>query len=159
MRQIRFLTIIFFTMLTMACGAKSPESILAEFYVNKGAEDQLIDPLILAGDRVVPLVIEKVKDKDMPRRRYAIGFLGNGSYRQALPVLQQILQNRTERDYFRGDALQSIYQIDTQLGTDCAQRYQDGNDYVSRIAKKILTGDSSLKERRSYWDAWWGRHN
>ena len=158
-RQGKFSIIIFLVMLTVACGGKSPESVLAEFYVYGGAEDQLMDPLILAGDGVVPLVIEKVKDKNMPRRRYAIGFLGNGSYRESLLVLQQILQDGTEKDYFRGDALQSIYQIDTQLGTDYAQKYQAEQDYVGRIAKEILAGDSSLNERRSYWDAWWGRHD
>ena len=157
--QSKFFIISSFLILSMACGTKPPASALAEFYVHDGAEDQLMDPLILAGDKVVPLVIERVKDKDMPRRRYAIAFLGNGSYRQALPVLQQILQDSTEADYYRGDALQSIYQIDPRLGTTYAQNYQTGIDYVGSIAKGIIAGDRSLKKRRSYWEAWWARHD
>jgi hypothetical protein len=142
-------------MFISACGAKSPEAALAEFYEYNGMEEQLMDPLIRAGDGVVPLVIEKVKDKNMPRRRYAIGFLGNGSYRQALPVLQQILQDTTDEDYFRGDALQSIYQIDEPLGVSYAQRYQGESDYVGRIAKEILAGGSRLRERRTTWLRGW----
>jgi HEAT repeat protein len=145
--------------LTLACRSKSPESALSEFYVFRGAEDQLMDPLILAGDKVVPVVIERVNDRDMPRRRYAIAFLGNGSYRQAIPVLEQILQDRTEKDYFRGDALESLYKIDMQVGTNYAQKYQTENDHLRRTATKILAGDSSMKQRRSYWDAWLGMHN
>lgn len=149
MRCSKFSTAVLLVMLSAACGAKSPEAALAEFYEYDGMEGQLMDPLIRAGDKVVPLVIEKVRDKNMPRRRYAIGFLGNGSYRQALPVLQQILQDTTEEDYFRGDALQSIYQIDESLGVSYAQRYQGESNYVGKIAGEILAGSSWLKERRT----------
>jgi hypothetical protein len=155
MTPSRLLATVFLVTLTSACGAKSPEAALAEFYEYDGMEEQLMDPLILSGDKVVPLVIEKVNDKNMPRRRYAIGFLGNGSYRQALPVLQQILEDTTEKDYFRGDALQSIYQIDGPLGVSYAQRYQGESDHVGRIAKEILAGSSWLKERRTIWTRGW----
>jgi len=151
MRRSRFSTTVLLVMLSVACGAKSPEAALAEFYEYDGMEEQLMDPLIRAGEKVVPLVIEKVKDKNMPRRRYAIGFLGNGAYRQALPVLQQILQDTTEEDYFRGDALQSIYQIDESLGVSYARKYQGESNYVGKIAKDILAGSSWLKERRTAW--------
>jgi len=50
------------------------------------AEDQLMDPLLLAGDDVVPLVIDELPDKEMRLRRYAIGFLGNGRHTPALPA-------------------------------------------------------------------------
>lgn len=159
--------LIFVAVLIPACAAKSPhaafeqspQTALEQFYTYDGAEDMLMDPLILAGERVVPLVLEKVRDKNMPRRRYAISFLGNGSYRPALPVLQQILQDETEIDYFRADALESVYKIDESLGKEQARKYLDENNYVGHIAKRIIEGDELLKLRRSYLDAFRGWHD
>ncbi|HEY3039305.1 MAG TPA: hypothetical protein VGJ66_11240 [Pyrinomonadaceae bacterium] len=117
-----------------------------------------MDPLILAGDKVVPLVLKQVKDKNMRRRRYAIGFLGNGSYKQALQSLETILQDATEEDYFRGDALQSIYMIDEFRGRELAKRYTDRQDYLGEIARRVIAGDSQLKKRRTYSEAVVGKH-
>jgi hypothetical protein len=144
---------------------RDPKAALHQFHTygdgveEAVAEDMLMDPLILAGKRVVPLVIEEVRNREMPRRRYAIGFLGNGSYRQALPVLEQILSDASEIDYFRGDALHAIYLIDGSLGCKYAQVHGGDRDYVGRIACDILAGRSWLKDRRSYWDALVGRHD
>lgn len=157
-RNNKFIVIVFLFVLVTACG-KSPETTLAEFYAYNGAEDQLMDPLILAGEKVVPLVLEKIKNRNMPRRRYAIGFLGNGSYEQALPVLQEILQDDTEDVHFRADALQAIYEIDNQLGANYAKKYESHEDYFGRAARDMLETNSSLRERRSYWDALIRRHD
>jgi HEAT repeat protein len=158
-RQNKFAVTIFFILLLTACGTKSPETALVEFYAPGGAEDQIMDPLILAGDKVVPLVIEAVKDRNKPRRIYAIGFLGNGSYKQALPVLQEILQDNTENENFRSAALRAIYDIDKQLGASHAKKYELQDDYLGRQAKAMLKANSSLMTHRSYLDAWFGRHD
>lgn len=65
---------------------------------------------------MVPTICEAVKNKDMKRRRYAIGALGYINDRAALPTLEAILSDESEIDYFRGDALHSIYQIDRKRG-------------------------------------------
>ncbi len=135
-----------------------PEQVLKQFYDNDGPEDTLMDPLILGGDGVVPLVVKEVKDKDMRRRRYAIGFLGNGSFKQAVPTLESILQDDSEKDYFRGDALHAIFMIDESLGSRYAKTYINRSDYLGEISKRILNGDKSLKERRTYSDALTSRH-
>lgn len=119
----------------------------------------LMDPLILAGKKVVPLVIREIKNKEMPRRRYAIGFLGNGSYRQSLPALEEILQDVSEKDYFRGDALKAIYLIEEALGMKYAEKYKESPGLLGDIAKDLLNGRISLKDRRSYYDALTGRHD
>jgi len=126
---------------------------LERFYSNQGPEETLMDPLILEGESVVPLVIEKVKDQKMLRRRYAIGFLGNGSYKQALPVLQTILQDNSELDYFRGDALHSIYQIDEAAALKYAQSYRNETNYLGQVAQDLLTVKRLVPQRRSYWTA------
>ena len=98
----------------VSCSSRSsPEEALEDFCKYDGGEETLMDPLILAGDKVVPLVLENIRNKQMPKRRYAIEFLGNGTIRQALPVLEELVKNNTEEDFIRGDALQAIYRIST----------------------------------------------
>src|SRR5438552_648446 len=110
---------------------RDPRAALDDFYSDAGrAEDQLIDPLVLNGRRVVPLVIEAVKDRCMPRRRYAISFLGSGRYREAVPVLEGILGDSSEIDYFRADALEALFQIDTSRAKAIALGHQSRTDYL-----------------------------
>lgn len=104
-------------LLLISCGEKeiielSSDEALNKFYSSEVAEDQLQDPLILAGDKVVPLVLSEIKNKDMPRRRYAIGALGSIGNPLALPVLEGILNDGFEKDYFQCDALEAIAMID-----------------------------------------------
>lgn len=134
----------------MCCSSRSsPEESLEDFYKYSGGEETLMDPLILAGDKVVPLVLENIRNKQMPKRRYAIEFLGNGTIRQALPALEELVKNNTEEDFIRGDALQAIYRIDQGLGREIAQKYKDAPALLGGIAKNIIAGSISL-ERRSY---------
>lgn len=136
-----------------------PEDALQHFYVYQGSEDMLMDPLILAGDKVVPLVLDKVKDKNMTRRRYAIGFLGNGAYTQAIPELKKILQDKAEDEVIRGDALQAIYQIDESLGLKYALEYKDISGFLGQVSADVLNGETYLKKRRSYFEALMSSYN
>lgn len=159
-RANKYLALICLTILLiphLAC-AGSPEDGLRNFFSNQGSEETLMDPLILAGDEVVPLILERIKDKNMPRRRYAIGFLGNGSYKQAIPILENILKDATEKDYFRGDALQSIYQADEVTGLRLAQIYQGAPGHLGKVATDLVTTRNHLPPRRSYLDAFFARH-
>jgi hypothetical protein len=116
-----------------------------------------MDPLILAGDKVVPLVIDRIRDKNMPKRRYAIGFLGNGPYKDALQVLETLLHDLTERDVIRGDALISIYQIDASLGLKYAEEFKNDPGYHGEVSRDILSGKDFLPQKRSYADALAGK--
>jgi HEAT repeat protein len=158
MKHRCLVTIVLLTAFAVGCSSESPEAALEKFYSHDGAEDRLMDPLVLAGDKVLPLVIEKVKDPNMPRRRYAIAFLGNSSSRQALPVLHEILQDKTEKDYFRGDALQSIYLIDESLGLNLARQYQSEDGHVGKVADDLLGEKIYLPERRTIGAALAGKH-
>lgn len=129
---------------------RSPEDALKQFYNSKGPEETVMDPLIIAGDKVVPLVLKEVENKNMPRRRYAIHFLGNGSYKEALPLLKSILQDPGEEDYFRGDALISIYLIDESLGREYAQKYLLEDNNLGRVSHQVLEGYAEIRNRRSY---------
>jgi hypothetical protein len=112
-----------------------------------------MDPLIIAGDKVAPAVIEAVNDEKTPKRRYGILFLGNGAYKEALPTLRSILDNPRESEYIRGDALQSIFLIDFVEGQQRADLYKNDPNYLGGIARDILANEEYLQKRRSVIDA------
>jgi len=141
------------------CSTRSPEAALEEFYNYNEPGNESLDPLILAGKKAVPLVIEKVKDKNMPRRRLAIEFLGNGSYEQSLPVLKQIMTDDSEEAHFRATALIAVFQIDEELGRRFAQENKDKADDLGEAARDILESKEYLRSRRTYFDALIGRHD
>lgn len=146
---------------TTMVGRPSPEDAMRQFYApgNDVAEDMLMDPLILAGESVVPLVLAEIQNKNMPNRRYAIGFVGNGSYRQALPVLEKILNDSSEVDYFRADSLEAIYLIDTQFGVNQAMALKNEPNLLGTIAKEIVSRERPNQNKRTYFDALLGRHD
>lgn len=133
---------------------RDPEEVLRDFYSARNrAEDQLMDPLILKGSGVVPLVLLDVRNKDTKLRRYAIGFLGNGRYRSALPVLESVLADGMELDYFRADAMIAIYQIDPRRAATLAPRYVDRTDQLGDVTRTIQAGGNPVLWRRTWWQA------
>jgi len=108
---------------------RDPEEALRDFYQGRNrAEEELIDPLLLNGSRAVPLVISALPNKEMPKRRYAIGFLGIGGYRSALPVLEDILTDGSDPFYVRRDALEAIYRIDPERARVLARSLEDEDE-------------------------------
>jgi hypothetical protein len=67
-----------------------------------------MDPLILTGQDVVPIVIQNIEHRDCPRRPYAIQCVGTQSRKNALPALEVILFNESQSSVIRGDFLRSI---------------------------------------------------
>ena len=131
----------------------SPERCLERFYIHDGVEGSYMDSLIKCGDKTVPLVVEKVKDKNMTRRNYAISFLGNGEYIDGVNVLMDIFQDETEGETTRGLALVSLYQINKALGKNLAKPYSQEKTKLGETAAAIMRGDKSLEYRRTYQDA------
>jgi HEAT repeat protein len=133
---------------------QTPEEAYTDFMdTTDQAEDMLMDPLILAGESVVHIVLKEIKSKDMKLRRYAIHFLGNGKFKQAIPVLKTILSDVTEEDYFRSDALGSIFAIDNKLGLVLAKQFMSQDDILGKKANKIVTGKKNWWVQRSFWEA------
>jgi hypothetical protein len=99
------------------------------------SELEVTDPLIVAGDSVLPLVVERVRDKSMPRRRYAIGHLGKSQYKPALPLLSQIVLDDSEKDLCRGDALMSLAAISPTDAEALRGRFVHRKDYLGDVAR------------------------
>jgi hypothetical protein len=134
------------------------ESVMADFYAaDNRAEDMLMDPLILNADIVAPHVIREVRDPDMPRRRYAIAFLGNQRIEAAVPTLESLLGDEAELDYIRADALESLFRINRAEGERRAKELESRQDQLGYIARGLLDG-SHVPSQRSRWQAMIGLH-
>ena len=139
-----FLTILFGSYACQSLNETSVptvDEIMEDFYHAEGrAEDMLMDPLIIHVEIVKQRVIQEIQDPTMDKRRYAILFLGNERIKEALPVLRKILNNQEEKDYFRGDALESIYRIDSAEGIQRAKEFINQKDYLGNLSREIVNG-------------------
>jgi len=132
----------------------SPEAALKAFYTRTWIpEETVADPLIVAGDRVVPLVVSEIGSKSMPNRAYAIGFLAEGRYKEALPALLRIVTDETESEIMRGRALAAIWSIDEAKGRRLAERYAEGHGHLSARAISLQRGLSAYEPRRTRLEA------
>ncbi len=135
-------------MLSIACYAEEgkayrtggPEFSAAwhQFYDLADHEPEIDDPLIEKGAEMVPAIIEAVRHKDMKRRRYAIGALGQIKCKAAIELLEDILKDKSELEHFRSDALHAIYRIDQELGTKLASEFKSENSYLRMISEEIF---------------------
>lgn len=123
------------------------ETALQAFYGGEPRPECMqADPLRWHGSRVVPLVIRDLPNKAIPKRRYAIGFLGEGRYTEALPVLESIVFDESEKFYFRIDALQAIYEIAPSHAQRLASRIvltpqvEDRYGHLEKVVKSVLSG-------------------
>ncbi len=150
----------------------SGSQVMEEFYRWSGAEDTLMDPLIVAGNRIVSHILQDISDESMPKRRYAIGALGNIGDHSAIPVLADIALDTAEVDYIRCDCVQAIAMIDWEEGTRVASLIaggstQSGNtssNCLLRVTREIIEGDqvewlANLGMVRSLADARVRRHD
>jgi hypothetical protein len=137
---------------------RAPEAAFDDFVAAKDrAEDQLTDPLVLAGARVRPLVHEAIKDRTFRLRRYAIGYLGCARYEAAGPTFLAIVTDESEKDYFRGDALEAFWSIDRTDGSRVANEYSSRGDLLGKAARGLLAG-SWPQSCRSWKDAFLHTH-
>jgi hypothetical protein len=94
----------------------------------------------------------------MPNRRYAILFLANGGYSQAVPTLEKVIVNSSESDIIRGDALEAIAFLDRDRSKKLAIQYLNNHGHLSDVANKISTSAELHLSRRTYFDALFRRH-
>ena len=100
-------------------------------------EEELALPLIKAGPAMAPAIIEAISHKDMRLRRYAISALAYLKDRKAVEPLTKIVKDKSEEDYFRGDALHSIYILNRKLGEQLAKDFAGQGDNLKMIADAI----------------------
>lgn len=116
------------------------------FYVLAFHEPKIDDSLIAAGPEMAPYIAEAVMHRDMKRRRYAVSALGCIGDARVIPTLVELASDKTEVFVIRGDAITSIYLIESQLGKQYARQYRADHEYLDQIANQILSDDAYLRE-------------
>lgn len=128
----------------------TPEVALARFVTANPyevAEDQLMDPLILAGPKVVPLLSKSISNRQMVHRRYAVIALGHIGDQAALPALAKIVIDVTDEGDVRCDALQAVGLIKNAAARDLVERV----DFGDACAREVASIRSGEKARRKTW--------
>ena len=77
-----------------------------------------------------------------------MSFLGNGEYREALRVLEQIILDGTDPD--RNVALLAVFQIDNEIGEKYATHYRSDSGRLGAASNDILMGKPYLYKRTTY---------
>jgi hypothetical protein len=132
-----------------------PREALSEFYAQardqETAEDQLICPLILAGKPVCLALMADVTKRNLPLRRYALSAIGSLGCDASVPLLVGIIRDDTEIWYFRSDALDALWLINSELGKKEASHWLTRVDPLADVARRRLSGEAPW--RLSYWRA------
>lgn len=141
MKTRRYLALALAVLMASSCSLipGTPEHAFRDFQTIETKESYLVGPLCKAGEGVIPLVMVRVKNKELDRRRYAIGFLGTAMTHSPVTVLEPILRDVSESEYIRGDALEAIYLLNEKKGIDLAVEFQQRDDFLGRVSKQIAT--------------------
>lgn len=127
------------------------DEALQKFFQQEVPEESIMDPLILAGKSVVPSLIKRIKEKEMPRRNYAILALGNIGDPVAIPDLKSLLNDDSEIPETRCNALGAIILIDDQLG-----RNLSSEPLIAQLCDQSLLFEA-WPPKRSYIAAFFAR--
>lgn len=106
-------------------------------FVNQSvAEEYLQDPIKEAGYHIGSILTEKIKDKQMELRRYAIGGLGDIKYKPATETLQKILVDTTETEYVRADAFVVLTKFNTETSNKVLSNFK--SSAIDPSDKKVI---------------------
>jgi hypothetical protein len=136
------LTTIFYFAVGQIVDKKCAFHYYTVFHNQSVTEEYIQEPILNAGSQIGPILIEKIADKEMKYRRYAIGGLEKLKYNPAIPTLTQILLDKSEIDVFRADAFQALTTFDTYETRKIISTFrQQANDTLD---KKVI-------EYADYW--------
>ena len=86
------------------------------FHNQSVAEGYIVRPIEEAGHKIGPILTEKIKEKEMKYRRYAILGLHKIDYQPATELMGNILFDTSELEVFRADAYETLKTFDNQNG-------------------------------------------
>lgn len=99
-------------------------------------ESALENPIIEAGYNIGPILTDKIKNKEMKMRRYAIDGLGKIKYKPATETLKLILFDKTEQDYVRADAYVTLKSFNTQASNNIVSDFR--KLAIDTIDRKVI---------------------
>ena len=106
-------------------------------FINQSTmEGQLTKPILEAGYQIGPILTEKITDKEMKYRRYAIGGLEKIKYKPATSTLTKILLDKSEKEFFRADAYEALTVFDTDETRKILTEFK--NQATDSLDKKVV---------------------
>lgn len=103
---------------------------------------------ILGEDASDERLIAAIQDPDMPGRRLAIEFLGEGGYGDSLPVLEKIVRDRGELTDHRVAALEATYLIARHRARDLALEFRS-DPRLGETCRIVLEDEMQIRQRPS----------
>lgn len=67
--------------------------------------------------------------------------------KDALPLLEALVADKSASSAIRGDALHGVYLIDPEHAKVLAANHKDAEGHLGSTARHVLTGDATLQER------------
>ena len=140
--------------MSMACSfvPTTPEYAFRDFQTFETKESYIVLPPCNAGNKVVPIVNQRVREKDLDRRLYAIVFLGVYGDDASVSTLKDLVSDESETEYFRSAALESIFVLRSDDGRAISLKYVDRTDLLGRRARNLL----AVEDAMTYADAYRG---
>jgi len=89
------------------------------------AEGLIARPIEKAGYAIGAILTEKLADKDMKYRRYAILGLQKINYQSATKLLGEILFDNSESEYFRRDAYEALKYFDNEKSNQLIRQFRE----------------------------------
>ncbi len=116
------------------------QEIFQKFYNDNVPESINTRHLENAGKSIVPYLLREIQNRDMPKRGYAILAFGKIGDKSALKDLQIILNDVSETEVIRGDALRSIWHLDKRLGKQLSEELHGKSEYIDRNIELLEKG-------------------
>jgi hypothetical protein len=115
-------------------------------FVNQSVSEEYLEhPIKEAGYHIGPILTEKIRDKEMPLRLYAIDGLGTVRYKPATETLRQILFDTTESDELRATTFLALKKFRTKDANDILTSFDNlsRNTSHERVLELIKNWEKS----------------
>jgi hypothetical protein len=119
------LTILFYLLIGQIIQKKCAPDYYTVFLNQSTSEDLLERPIKEAGYHIGAILTKDISNKEMKYRRYAIAALGQIKFKPAIPALNEILNDRTELDYVRADALETLMLFHSKESKRIIKEFKD----------------------------------
>jgi hypothetical protein len=106
------------------------------FHNQSVAEGYIVDPIKEAGYEIGPILTEKIKDKEMKYRVYAMLGLQNLNYEPATETMKQILFDSSENVIYRANAYEFLLTVKTNDSKKIIEEYR--TNATDSINKEVV---------------------
>ncbi|TYP73660.1 hypothetical protein [Aquimarina intermedia] len=116
------------------------------FHNQSVAEGFIVRPIEEAGYEIGPILTDKIKDKEMKSRRYAILGLQKIEYQPATEQMGQILFDNSELEVYRADAYETLKTFDNEKANKLLNQFR--NQAKDSIEDKVVKLGEYFYENR-----------